>query len=457
MDDLSNLGFLSYRGPEPRLAEPPRRVYARVEQIEPTVSTDMPELASFAGENLALLDAVDADWFDRYGRERERLADPRTVDETDEHVSVVALRELDLLRELGDARTDDRAWIELEFDSVGTRQPALQYLNLFAAPIERGVRRANWALPPLDRELAAKTSMDDLPDASEEQLAAVLSDVAPADAAAVYDVGQGGCNASLSGGTPHLYFDFGGGVLANRNTFPTDLTNFCFTQKPPILLSHWDWDHWSSANRDPKAYRQTWIVPRQDGNGLGAVHRTFLGRLRQNGTVLVWPKSLTSLNRNDYEVVQCTGPARNRNDSGLALILNRPERETSQRMLFPGDCSYEHIPPAQAGAFTSLVCPHHGGRTGSSFVPAPDGNPAGRLVYSYGQANCHGHPFPEVRADHLAEGWHDSRETPHRCPPVTLQSPPHILGHVHLYWEIAGRYEHPGCGGNGCQLTCHQR
>jgi hypothetical protein len=457
MDDLSRPSFLSYRGAEPPLAEPSRRVYARVEQIEPTASTDLPELAPFAGEEVALMDAVDADWFDVYARGRERLADERTVDDADEHVSVVALRELDLRRELGEARMDERAWIEVELDGFGAQQPALQYLNLFAAPIERRLRRAAWVLPPLERELAVKTSMEDVPDASEEQLAAVFDGIGRADAAAVYDVGQGGCNAILSGSTPSLYFDFGGGVLANRNTFPADLVAFCFTQRAPVLLSHWDWDHWSSANRDPEAYQQTWIVPRQDANGLGAVHRTFLARLRQNGTVLVWPRSLSSLNRNEYEVVQCVGPAHSRNDSGLALVLNSLRTETRERMLFPGDCRYDHIPAARAGAFTSLVCPHHGGRTSGSFVPAPDGNSAGRLVYSYGLHNSHGHPFPAVRADHLNAGWHDARETPHRSPPLTPQPLPHRLGHVHLYWDSAALDQHPGCAGRSCQLTCHQR
>jgi hypothetical protein len=41
-------------------------------------------------------------------------------------------------------------------------------------------------------------------------------------AAAVYDVGHGNCNALLdSAGFPGLYFDFGGGVLANRKSFPS--------------------------------------------------------------------------------------------------------------------------------------------------------------------------------------------------------------------------------------------
>jgi hypothetical protein len=150
---------------------------------------------------------------------------------------VVALRETDLRQALGYPSTLEPSWIELELDTFSAGPPALHYLNLFAAPIERGLQRASWVIPPLNRELADKTSMDDLPDATEEELTTLLDGLETPAAAAVYDVGQGGCNAALSSGTPSLYFDFGGGVLANRNTFPMPLTTFCFRRQPPIILS----------------------------------------------------------------------------------------------------------------------------------------------------------------------------------------------------------------------------
>jgi beta-lactamase superfamily II metal-dependent hydrolase len=457
MDDLTRPSFLSYRGPEPRLPEPPSRVYGRVDQIEPIESRGPEELSTFNGDRVALLDAVDARWFDADARERERLADEATVDEADENVSVVVMAETDLREALAHPSTLEASWIEIELDESGAGPPVLHYLNLFAAPIERSLVRATWALPPLNRDLAEKTSMDDVPDATEEELAGVLDALGSASAAAVYDVGQGGCNAVLSSGIPSLYFDFGGGVLAHRNTFPPPLTRFCFTQQPPIVLSHWDWDHWSSANRDSQAYAQTWIVPRQGANGLGAVHRTFLARILQKGSVLVWPDALASLQRGPYELLKCGGPISSRNNSGLALVLEEPGSDDSQRMLFPGDCAYDYISRAKESDFTALVCPHHGGRTKASFVPASDRNPSGRIVYSYGQDNSYGHPFASVCSDHVNAGWRHARETPSRCPSRSMQAPSHVLGHVHLHWDSAAPDEHPGCGGRTCQLTCHQR
>lgn len=80
MDDLTRPSFLSYRGPEAPLPEPPPRVYARVDQIEPIESRTRGELSAFAGDRIALLDSVDARWFDVYVRKHERLAEPVTID-----------------------------------------------------------------------------------------------------------------------------------------------------------------------------------------------------------------------------------------------------------------------------------------------------------------------------------------------------------------------------------------
>jgi hypothetical protein len=155
--------------------------------------------------------------------------------------------------------------------------------------------------------------------------------------------------------------------------------------------------------------------------------------------------------------VKCAGPKSSRNDSGLALVLKRPGPDEPQRMLFPGDCAYNYIPPAQTGSFTALVCAHHGGHTHATFVPASDHNSEGRVVYSYGQSNSYGHPFAAVRTDHTNAGWQHALDTPNRCPPVFTGGAPNLLGHVHLYWDQAAPDEHPGCSGRACQLTCHQR
>jgi hypothetical protein len=451
------VSFLRYQGEEPDVGKPPPRVYARLDHVA-RVAEDA--ASPFAGDEVALLDSVDANWFDGAQPERKSsLADRDTVEEADLNVSILEVRTRDLQGALGTLGSlPDTMWIEVNLQSehaVGAS--VLHYMNLFAAPIDRTLRHARWVGPALDRELADKTSMNDLLDSERDELDVILGSVRAPEALAVYDVGQGNCSAALDGQAPTLYFDFGGGALGNRRTFPAALTEFCFTNSPPVVLSHWDWDHWSSANRDSRAYAQTWIVPRQGINGLGPVHRTFLARLLQNGVVRVWPTGLPSLRVGEYELLRCCGPASSRNDSGLALVVSRTIGGTSRRMLLPGDCGYGHVPTADTGRFTSLVASHHGGRTGTSVMPQPDGTRSGRLVYSYGQGNSYGHPFASVREDHMNAGWRTALETSARCSSRSALPTAPALGHVHLYWDPGVDDANPGCGGRQCQLACHQR
>jgi hypothetical protein len=207
-------------------------VYARLDRLEPR---------SGAGEEetTAVLDSIDADLFDRIGREWESLSHPRLATDIERNVSVLELpyqaraapRELPL--------DDEDAWLELNLENAGRWPDVLHFLNLFAPPLERslvGMRRAD---RPTERDLNRKTSIDLLPEASPSEVDGLLAGVGSPDAAAVYDIGQGACNALIGGGRPTLYFDFGGGVRGNAPSFPPQLRKFCFSFAPPIVLSHW--------------------------------------------------------------------------------------------------------------------------------------------------------------------------------------------------------------------------
>ena len=168
----------------------------------------------------------------------------------------------------------------------------------------------------------------------------------------IYDVGQGSCAGLLVSGSPRLYVDFGGGVLGNARTFPPALTSFCFAADPVIVLSHWDWDHWSSAYRDPRALAKTWIVPRQ--SPVGHVHRAFMLDVPENGgRLVVWPRG-GRLDRNALRIEACTGSTRN--GSGLALVVHPPEGRPGNSILLPGDADLANIPSVQARTpFDSIV------------------------------------------------------------------------------------------------------
>ncbi|HEY3945624.1 MAG TPA: hypothetical protein VGL78_10385 [Solirubrobacteraceae bacterium] len=438
------MSFLdNYRG-EHADRQPPPRVYACVDSIEPIEpggdgGADIPpDLGVRRPEDdLVLLDSVDADWFDRTEGSLVELSD-----EADWNVSVIATTRTALEPFVSHELLAEGAWLEVSLDPPRLGAGALHYLNLYGPPDEQSIRSVR-PLPDLDPELARRTSMDQVADASEEELERALPRFR-VDGAAAYDVGQGNCNALLQDGVPRLYFDFGGGVIGNRRSFPAALQAFCLGADPTIVLSHWDWDHWSSANRQPDSYEQTWIVPRQQKT-LRPVHATFLGRLLRHRRVLVWPDSLQILSRGDYRLIKCLGSPRSTNDSGLALIAEHHAGNEKLRMLFPGDACYDYIPSSCDTPLVALVAAHHGANVGARQIPQPAGDDA-TLVYSYGAGNSYPHPSPAGRAVH--SGWQHVLETAHRNPD---------LGHAHLYWHVGASDATPPCGGNDCQLTCHQR
>jgi beta-lactamase superfamily II metal-dependent hydrolase len=431
--------FLRHYGEERPGFELPSRVYARVDQVEEVGPTE-------EGSRVALFDSVNAIWFDEVGRSRRALADPKFADETDEQVSVVEVSLNPGEVALDGARLDEEQWLQLELGRPGTGRTVSHYANLFLAPIERSLLSVSPVDAARAQELDEAAGIDEIADASASEIYETLIALPEAGAAAVYDVGQGGCNAVLDGDSfPALYFDFGGGVLGSRDSFPSALSQFCFSRQPPIVLSHWDWDHWSSASRDPRAYEWTWIVPRQ--GKIGFVHAAFLAQVRRQGSVLVWPTGLGAITVGDVTLIKCSGAPSQRNNSGLALVLEGESGRRRGRALFPGDARYDNV-PGSGQEFTHVVVPHHGGRTRSTFVPLSDRQTCGRLVYSHGMPNTYGHPFEEVVSAHAAIWKADLR---------TANRDASGLGHVHLYWRDKDRNADPPCGGGSCHLTCSQR
>lgn len=422
---------------EPPQFDPPRRLYSRVDRREEVESHEGPAAA-------LLLDSVDADWFDERGSRVDRLSDPKNADEADDHVSVVEVPpHLALLLPEGLAEEDE--WLELGFGADGPS--VFHYLNLFAAPLERALSEVARPAPETVAVLEEKTDMDQLCDATEDELRELVWMADGADGAAVYDVGQGNCCALLKEGAPNLYFDLGGGVLRDRDSFPPALSKFCFTQDPLIVLSHWDWDHWSSARRDLEALDQRWLIPRQPR--LGAVHSAFLADLlRRSAGVAVWPKGLDTVVGRQVTMHRCSGPVSNRNDSGLALVAEIGHSRPRARVLFPGDAAFHRLPIDPEESFTSLVASHHGGRTKSKFIPRSDGRACGRLVFSYARDNAYGHAFADVRSAY-AEHWPSARHTADRDESG--------LGHVQLLAEDHASMEPVPCDGLCCALGCRQR
>lgn len=270
----------------------------------------------------------------------------------------------------------------------------------------------------------------------------------------VYDVGQGSAAALCDvDGVPMVYVDLGGGVMRNTGTFPQSLHDFCFTQSPPVILSHWDWDHWSSGTRFQQAANMKWIVPNQK---LGAVHATFAATLATNSNLLVWPAKLSSVQSGQTEIIKCTGSGRNH--SGLAVSVGGPQGDDP--ILLPGDARYAVIGSATSGKYTSVVVPHHGADMRNRAVPAGLGYQMSRAVYSCGISNTFCHPWPVTERDHDKHGWpHAAAGATNPVDRRTTRRGSNGLGHIGLTWKPAplptGHCKSL-CGLNSCSLQLTQ-
>lgn len=404
--------------------EPPRRALARFDQCEPTAPAEMD-----APNALVAFEAVDFDWLEkasgafnpntregqleqswrshwqRLKQPDQRAGDPfaglpiyrfeLTVDRDDE-----------IFHEIEKYQVDPRWKL---FESGGA-YPVDVFGNLFTAPVTAPYRISN-APGELERGLDILFGMQTWPDASAEEISQALGGAAIADYLAVYDVGQGSANALLDDGRlPRLYFDLGCGVYRNAHTSPKPLA-YCWTKQPPVVLSHWDADHWAGALKDPNALPRSWVAPRQS---IGPVHAAFASSIAQaGGRILLWGGSsfatvtVGSLAR-PIELSRCTGTGRN--GSGLALTVE--DKHTGQSWLATGDAGYHELLKPPAANLSAVVVPHHGADMGPRSVPPspPSSLVYRRLLYSFGDGNRHGrtavqHPTANAVGRHRAAGW----------------------------------------------------
>lgn len=428
------------------MGEPPGRYYARFDQLT---------------EASVLLDAVGADWFDETMRDGAGFASLR------ERANEAAAFVIEIFATLyavgnhywfGTPKSSEHAdevddagiWLELRLGA--SQLPALLYPNLFGE-----------GLPV---EIAA---IERLPDTKAGQLESVfsldpfISDRPTIERAlgnlhgtvewiGVYDVGQGNANGLCDrNGMPLAYFDLGGGVLQNSASFSSLFGNICPTLQPPVILSHWDWDHWSSGSRFPAAQQLTWVVPNQK---LGAAHAVFAAAiLNSGGQILVWPDNLAQLSVGQATIHKCTGAGRNH--SGLAVEVAGPGGE--EPILLTGDARYSAIPTPTAH-FASLVVPHHGADMRNRSVPQCPMHPGSRAAYSTGDPNSFTHPRPITEQDHHKAQWpHRSQGAPAPVDRHTAALRPQQLGHIGLTWAAGRALPAQPCGNGQCSLQLAQR
>jgi hypothetical protein len=236
---------------------------------------------------------------------------------------------------------------------------------------------------PLVAQLATTLSLNDLPDANATDITSAECP-GTVEFVEVVNVGQGNCNALCdSTGAPLLYFDFGGGCLANAKTYPAGLT-FCFRKKAPVVLSHWDFDHWYSGDVHATACTLEWFAPNQR---IGTRTRKFVNRLKKSKVLRIIPKTIAPFVVSGATFDFCIGPANSKNDTGIACFA----AVAGAAVLCPADAEFRYISSVGTKKWDALVATHHGSNHTGSPIPSPAGL-SSPIAFSFGTRNSYHHP-----------------------------------------------------------------
>lgn len=410
-----------------------------------------------------LFEAVDADWFDR------SLTNPRfsptsfLIPWATAPLAVVEVEQARLLKSCPaavihelfadltmSAMNGSFPWLELELEARG--DAASIYTNLFDVPAKVGIKRC-MPVPLVIREALCRKCELQAYEAPEFEIRELLQTklASPIEWVGVYDVGYGSAAAAcdiLS--YPLIYFDLGGGALRQTCQMSLELTDFCYLNRPPVVLSHWDWYHWASGAKFKDAAGLTWIAPNQK---VGVVHAAFAAMVAREGKLLVWPRGVEFIKAGAITVIRCAG--RGRDNSGLALEVAGPRGEPA--ILLAGDANYSSIPGALSKTYTSLVPPRRATSLAGTSVPRCKRLPGARIAYS--GASCSGVASQDsvTKRRHEAAGWGaSSSESAVGISRETTALAPR-LGHIGLSWGRAlSRVPAHRCGFDSCALRFRQ-
>ena len=280
------------------------------------------------------------------------------------------------------------------------------------------------------RELISKTTFDE---SKEEVVEKFFLDIdmpsREGKFVAVYNVGQGNCNAIVTeSNMPFVYYDVGGGCFQNKRTYPTHF-KLCTSHQPLIILSHWDSDHLITAFYDPALLNLKWLAPKQPLN-----NTTFkiAHALNQAGNLTLWNNNINYIDFSSHRVVKNSGNPNHKNNSGLSLYVNY---EMDNYVILPGDAAFYKIGNMPNGCkLIGLVASHHGSRSSISGIPIA--NHPFMLAYSVGFGNTFRHPNRSATRAYANRHWTNCLDT-RNGNIIMRQNPPLMM---------------PPCRNRGCSL-----
>lgn len=418
------------------------RVYAAVEVAAPGGDAAQGQADDYASEPV-VLECIECRWLDEVrdgGTNWQELHRKAPL-------SVILLDSYELPAPHPDAPPGDVAWYQLGYEySSEAKSNAHIFTNLYTAGVPIWVEwnepRPGWGQNGPGQRLGwlGSTSSSSLFENEASSMergdwADRLGNLKTSSGVAIYDVGQGTCQALVDkvANIPMLYVDLGGGVLWNRETFPQALRGFCFTASPAVILSHWDWDHWSSAPLFPKALNAQWLAPPVPGK---PIQQAFAAELSSRGRLTIWKSSWPNeLKAGSVRIEKCTGTSEN--DRGLAVTFYS-RRRAGRNMLLPGDADYQYVPSVATDKFNALCMTHHGGKLHSSTYPMRK-RTGSVAINSSGPRNTYRHPLLPTLTTHADAGWPFPAQTG-----FSGQRPCHVL----VPWGQQSHFFHGGCHGN---------
>lgn len=304
---------------------------------------------------------------------------------------------------------------------------------------------------------------------------------------AVYDMGQANCNAIVNCYEhPLVFFDLGWPIQANNVTIPSQKPDLfvCESGKrdsaAPVILSHWDWDHWAYAidswkysaktksaiiKWNPVAIARNWIVPRPiKSHKLGPSHWALFAELlrtrvpSRKRALTMWPNGVQELAFSRGLLVHCSPPKgapADRNNTGLALFVSkRINARKTEAILLPADAEFSSIPLLEKVrkkkdtghvplTLVGLVASHHGGKINVYAIPKASISGA-RLAVSSGSGNQYGHPNKQALENYTYRGWKNHALTQTRviCANHSAKTT-HVSNSIVLSFTGAAK---PACG-----------
>jgi len=226
----------------------------------------------------------------------------------------------------------------------------------------------------------------------------------------IRNVGQGNWNEINENGKTSIVFDAGASMYATRTDIRNIIGNRAVkysTEKPGLILSHWDKDHYHSliGMTDAELANFSFFICRDRVPNLSS--RILFGRIisaigsANTYTIAAEPRTgrgghthlIPLMPLSSQLMIYNSQHHKNRNISGFVISLKNKEAS----IILSGDCHYEQIsvdilPHLNFKHKHNLVVPHHGGKAGNYVYNLPRSVTPDNAIISVGPNN-YGHPM----------------------------------------------------------------